>query len=122
MSQVAELCLAAFGFLEQSGIRIRRGFVGLVLPLLSMKTDLSPRSGRLALAVLAPKTLLTCPGLDPCPVHCEMLVRHVRLRAFQHPPEKSFRDLFVQQTLPILAEHRVIPYRLVHLHPQKPPE
>ena len=28
----------------------------------------------------------------------------------------------VQQTLPILAVHRVIPYRLVHLHPHKPSE
>jgi hypothetical protein len=51
-----------------------------------------------------------------------MFIRHVWLCAFQHSSEKSLRDLFVQQTLPILAEHRVIPDRLVHLHPHKPPE
>ncbi len=34
MSQVAELCFAAFRLLEQPGIRIRCGFMGLVLSLL----------------------------------------------------------------------------------------
>src|SRR6266446_10516903 len=44
MSQVAELRLATFGLLEQSGIRIRRGFMGPVLSLLSVKVDLSSRA------------------------------------------------------------------------------
>src|SRR6266446_7409044 len=58
MSQVAELCFAAFRLLEQPGIRIRCGFMGLVLSLLPVKVDLSSWPGRLPLAVLAPETLL----------------------------------------------------------------
>src|SRR6202158_2993599 len=122
MSQVAELRLAPFGLPEQPGIRIRCGSMGLVLPLLPVKIDLSSRSRRFALAILPPETLLTRPSLDQYPVHGEMFIRHVRFRTFQHPLEKSLRDLLVQQTLPILTEHRVIPYRLVHLHPHEPPE
>src|ERR1700676_4485065 len=74
------------------------------------------------LPVLSPEILLARPCLDQCSVHREMFIRHVRPRTFQHPPEKRLRDLFVQQTLPILAEHRVIPDRFVHLHPHKPSE
>ena len=51
-----------------------------------------------------------------------MLIRHVRPRSFQHPGEKRRRDPLVQQSLPILPVHRVIPHHLVHLHPHEPPE
>jgi hypothetical protein len=51
-----------------------------------------------------------------------MFIRHKQAGSFQHPPEKRLRDLFLQQALPILALRRVIPHRLVHLHPHEPPE
>src|SRR6266404_1239183 len=85
MSQVAQLRLAAFGLLEQPGIGIRRGSMGLVLPLLPVKVDLPARSGRLPHSVLSPETLLASPSLDQCPVHCEMFVRNMRPRTLQHP-------------------------------------
>src|ERR1700726_1270647 len=85
MSQVAELRFAPFRLLEQPGIRIRCGFMGLVLSLLPVKVDLSSRPGRLPPAVLAPETLLARPSLDQCPVHREMFIRHVRLRTFEYP-------------------------------------
>src|ERR1700687_5998209 len=96
--------------------------MGLVLPLLSVKIDLPSRSGPLPLPILSPETLLARPPPDPRAGHREMFIRHVWYRPFQHPLEKGLGDFLVQQTLPILAEHRVIPDRLVHLHPHKPPE
>ena len=65
---------------------------------------------------------MTCPSFDQRSVHGEMLIRRVRLGSFQHALEKRFRDLFVQQSLSILAVHRVIPHSLVPLHPYEPPE
>src|SRR5260370_16273303 len=67
MSQVAELGLAAFGFLEQLGIRIRCGFVGLILSLFPMKIDLSSRVRCLPLSILAPLHLLPPPSPHPSP-------------------------------------------------------
>src|ERR1700675_3272111 len=96
--------------------------MGLVLALFPAKVDISSRSRRLPAPVLGSETLMTCPCFDQCSVHREVLIRHVRLGAFQHPPEKSLRDPLVQQALPILAVHRMIPDRLVHLHPHKPPK
>src|SRR3984957_1162903 len=96
--------------------------MSLVLSLFPAKVDIPSRSGRLPAPVLGSETLMTCPGFDQCSVHREVLIRYVRLGAFQHPLEKSFRDPLVQQALPILAVHRVIPDRLVHLHPHKPPK
>jgi len=46
--------------------------------------------------------------LDQRTVHREMFIRHVPPRPFQHPLKKRLGDLLVQQTLPILAVHRVI--------------
>src|SRR6202453_41651 len=58
MSQVAQLGLASFGLLEQTRLRIRCRFVGLVLSLFPVKVHLSARSRRLSLPVLPPKALL----------------------------------------------------------------
>src|ERR1700687_5506081 len=96
--------------------------MGLVLSLFPAKVDISSRSGRRPGPVLWSETLMTCPSFDQRSVDSEMFIRHERPGPFQHPPEKRLRDLFVQQSLPILAVHRVIPDRLVHLHPHKPPE
>ncbi len=62
------------------------------------------------------------PGLNQRPIHREMFIGHKRPGSLQHPLEKRLGDLFIQQALTILAVHRVIPHRLVHLHPYKPPE
>jgi hypothetical protein len=40
----------------------------------------------------------------------------------QHAGEKRSRHFLIQQPLPILAEHRVVPDWLVHLHSHKPTE
>src|SRR5215510_5577987 len=96
--------------------------MGLVLSLFPAKIDISSRSGWLSAAVLWTETLMTCPSLDQCSIHGEMFIRHVRLGSFQHPLEKRLRNFFVQQSLSILAVHRVIPHHFVHLHSYKPPE
>src|ERR1700674_5163373 len=96
--------------------------MGLVLSLFPAKVDISSRSGRRPGPVLWSETLMTCPSFDQRSVDSEMFIRHERPGPFQHPPEKRLRDLFVQQSLPILAVHRVIPDRFVHLHPHKPTE
>src|ERR1035438_6510901 len=96
--------------------------MGLVLSLFPAKVDISSRSGRLSGPVLWSETLVTCPSFDQRSVHGEMFIRHVRPRSFQQALEKRFGDLFVQQALPILAVHRVIPDRLIHLHSNEPPE
>src|SRR2546422_10602749 len=96
--------------------------MGFVAALLSVKVYLAARTGPVPRVVLPPKTLLARPRFDPRPVHREMLVRQIRLRLREHPLEKRLGDLLVQQPLPILAEHRVVPHLLVHLHPHKPPK
>ena len=67
MSQVAQLCLAAFGLLKQPGIGIRRALVGLVLPRLPVKIDIPSRPRRVPLPIFPPETLLTRPCLDQRP-------------------------------------------------------
>jgi hypothetical protein len=114
--------LRSLWILEQSSVGIRGRFMGLVRPLLLVKVDLSSWSGWLPLPLLPPKAFLTGPSVAQRPIHREMFIRHVRPRMFQHSLKKRLRDLFVQQTISILAVHRVIPDRLVHLHPHKPLE
>src|SRR5450755_4523835 len=96
--------------------------MGLVLSLFPAKVDISSRSGRLSGPVLGSETLVTCPSFNQRSVHREMFIRHVRPGSFQHSLEKRLRDLFIQQTLPILAIHRMVPDRLIHLHSYEPPE
>ncbi len=69
------------------------------------KSTSPPTSGGFPDPSLGRKTLMTGPSFDQRSVHREMLIRHVRLGTFQHPLEKRFRNLFVQQTLPILAAY-----------------
>ena len=40
----------------------------------------------------------------------------------QHLIEKQFRDLPVQQSVPVLGEHRRVPHRLIHAQSHKPAE
>src|SRR5471032_2005817 len=101
MSQIAQLRLAALGLPEQPRIGIRGRFMGLVISLFPMKVHLSARPGKLSLPVLPPETLVTGPGFDQRSIHREMFVRHKRLGSFQYLPEKSLRNLFVQQALSI---------------------
>src|ERR1035438_5091538 len=88
--------------------------MGLVLSLFPAKVDIASRPGGLSGPVLRPETLMTGPSLDQRSVHGEMFIRHGWLGSFQHAPEKRLRDLFVQQALPILAVHRVVPDRFFH--------
>src|ERR1700683_3815588 len=122
MSQVTQLRLASLGLPKQTRIGIRRAFMGLVLPLLAVKIDISSRPRRIPLPVFPSETLMAGPSLNQRSVYREMFVRHKRTGSPQPPPENRLRDPFVQQSLPIFAVHRVIPHRLVHLHPHKPPE
>src|SRR5258706_3195471 len=122
MSHVAQLRLASSGLGPQSGIGIGARFMSLVLSLLSTKVDVPSRPRGLACSVLRPETLMAGPGLNQRPIHCEMFIGHKRSGSLQHPLENRLGALFIQQALTILAVHRVIPHRLVHLHPYKPPE
>jgi hypothetical protein len=47
---------------------------------------------------------------------------HVGLVDLQHPLEESIGNRFVQRPLAVLAEHRVIPHLLIHLHSHEPAE
>src|SRR6202047_1891834 len=122
MPHITQLRLAPSGLRPQSGIGIRSRFMGLVLSLFPFEVDVSSRSGGLARSVLGPETLVTGPGLYQRPIHREMFIGHKRPGSFQHPLEKRLGHLFIQQPLTILAVHRVIPHRLVHLHSYKPAE
>src|SRR5271169_120634 len=122
MSHIAQLRLAASGLRPQPGIGIRCRLMRLVLSLFPFKVDRSSWSSGLPTPILWSETLLTGPGLNQRSVHREMFIRHERPRSLQHPREKGRRDLLVQQSLPVLAVHRVIPHHLVHLHPHEPPE
>src|SRR6202034_1024233 len=93
-----------------------------VAGVLAFKIQVSSRSEGLAHSVLGPETLVAGPGLYQRSVHREMFIRHKRSGSVQHPLEKCLGDLFIQQPLPILAVHRVIPHRLVHLHAHEPAE
>src|SRR5450631_552307 len=96
--------------------------MGFVLSLFTVKVDISSRSRWFPRPILWSETLLTGPSLDQRSVHREMFIGHKRPGSFQHSLKKRLRDLFVQQSLPILAVHRVIPDCLVHFHPHKPSE
>src|SRR5271170_486421 len=122
MPHIAQLRLAPSGLRPQPGIWIGARFMGLVLSLLSSKVDVSSRSGGLARSILGSETLVAGPGLDQRSIHREMFIGHKRPGSLQHPLEKRLGDLFIQQALPILAVHRVIPHRLFHLHPHEPSE
>ena len=90
----------------------------VVLPLLTAEVS----SVVVGASVFPLETLLTRPRLDQRPVDGEVLVRQQILRALDDAPEEAAGDLLVEQAVPILREDRGAPDRLVHLHPDEPPE
>ena len=122
MPQVAHLRFAALRLLIQPSIRIGSRLVRFVTPLLPMKIHFLPvRRGRFA-PVLRSEAFVAGPSFDQRAIHREVLIRQIWLGSFQHPLEKGFGHLFVQQPFPVLAEHGVIPHHFVHSHTHKPAE
>src|ERR1700720_1667711 len=73
-------------------------------------------------AVLGPKALLRCPGLDQSPIHRKMLVRQKRLhlRVIQKLRHELLKHLAVLQSIPVLGESRRVPHRVVRRKPGEP--
>lgn len=66
--------------------------------------------------------LVTGPGFEQRAVDGEVLMREElpRVRLRQHPLEEGFRDVALQQPLPILREDRRDPHRIVRIQADKP--
>ena len=108
-------------------LRVGRGRMRIVRALLAAKVVrviAVTASARTAGAVLGSKTLVRRPGCDHRAVDAEMFIAQKAC----HPSllddrlEKFARDIRLEQPIPVLAEGRVIPHRLVHRQPDEPSE
>jgi hypothetical protein len=119
--QMAEIGQPRFRIIR-SAIQTRVGVsprgMDVVLPLLPAKVAAAP----VGAPVLPLKTLLTGPGFDQRAIDGEVLVRHQGRSALHDTTEEAARDLLIQEPIAILREDRRRPDRLVHVHPDEPPE
>ena len=81
-----------------------------------------PRAISRTTPVFLLEVLLTGPGFDQCAVHREVFIGQKALSRRQHAREKQTRHILVQQPFPILAEHRMVPHRLIDLQAREPAE
>ena len=81
------------------------------------------RRGRFA-AVLRHKALHAGPGLDQRAVNREMVAgqKLAKLRQVQHAGKELGRDIAIEQAIPVLAEYRGIPDRIVRRQSDEPAE
>ncbi len=115
MAQIPQPGFLAIPFPVKLGVGIGLRLVRVVGALVAAKL------GAVSLAaVLLLKTLLAGPRFDQRAVHREVLVRQLRFGLRQHAGKERARHFLIQQPLPILAEHRVVPHRFVHLHSHEP--
>ena len=115
--RVAELGFLAVAFAIQARVGIGLGFVRVVAPLLAEEVRAVPTT-----AILRLEALLRCPRFDERAIDREVLLRQMRLRLFQHAREELAGDNFVEQTLAVLREHRVVPHRLINFQTCEPAE
>src|SRR5260370_20005077 len=131
MPHVAELGLLAGAFAEQAGVRVGGREMRVILALLAMEAALgvAPTAAmafsrwRIA-AVLRHKALHTRPSLDQGAVNREVLTGEqlADLRKVQQARKELGRDIAVEQPIPVLAEYRRIPHRIIRCEPDEPAE
>ena len=70
------------------------------------------------------EALVSRPGLDQRSVHGKMLVTEelVGTRQFNHFAQERLGDIPFQQSVPVLAEGRVVPHLIIHRQPYEPPK
>ena len=132
MSHVTELGFLARALAEQPGIWIAGRGMRVVLALLAMEIAFSIASTAAGLALARRriaalfwyKALHAGPGLDQRAIHREVLAgkQLAYLRKVQHLSEELGRDIAREQPIPVLAEYRRIPHRIVRRQPDKPAE
>src|SRR4030081_1335933 len=103
----------------ETALRIGRARMRLVRAFLAAKIR---AISLIVAAVLGPKALLRCPGLDQSPIHRKMLVRQKRLhlRVIQKLRHELLKYLAVLQSIPVLGESRRVPHRVVRRKPGEP--
>src|ERR1700724_796635 len=112
MTHVAEPRLPPRRLAIETALRIGRARMRLVRAFLAAKIR---AISFIVAAVLGPKALLRCPGLDQSPIHRKMLVRQKRLhlRVIQKLRHELLKHLAVLQSSPVLGESRRVPHRVV---------
>lgn len=99
--------------------------MGIIDPALAVEIDLgvSPAAGGWLL-VLGPEALVRGPGFDQCAVDAEMFLRNQVLapRLLDHGQHEPAGDIDFDQAIPVLAEGRVVPHRVVQVHADEPTE
>src|SRR5215470_14567455 len=103
MPQIAQLGFLTRRLLIESGLGIGARRVGLVAARLTVKISSASRTG--LVIVLAAKALLPSPSLDQRAIHREVLVRHQPRRLLFYVREELLRQILVQQSVAVLAEH-----------------
>src|SRR5262245_6569546 len=91
----------------------------IVSPLLAVEVPPDAAS-RIIVAVFPLEALLARPSFNQRPVHREVLITHQPFRLRFDFRKEPLRQILIQHPFAVLAEHRMIPYRLVHLQAHKP--
>src|SRR5580765_681442 len=120
MSQIAQLGFLAGRLLIKSGLGISARGVGLVTALLTAKISSTSVPVLIVIVVLAAKTFLSRPGFAQRATHREVFIRHQPGRLRFYMCKEPLCPVLVQQPIAVLAEHGLIPYRVVDLQAHKP--
>lgn len=122
--------VAEFGFLallsSQARIRIGRGGVGFIAPLLPSEINFivapDPALGRLF--ILGPAALLRSPGFQQSAIDGEVIGREqmASARLLDHAVEEGNRDVSGQESLAVLAEGGRRPHRIIGVQADEPVE
>src|ERR1700758_4048022 len=130
MPHVAELGLLASALAEQAGVGVGSRGMRVVLALLAMEVALgiAPLTAARLLtrwwiiAILRHEALHAGPCLDQRAIDREVLTGQepTHLRQVQHGDKELGRDVAVEQTIPVLAEHGRIPHWIVPRQNHKP--
>ena len=128
--QVGQFRRGVVGLAEQHRLRIGAGGVGLVRPFLALEVDfgvaaLEPVAITVVVAaVVGFEALVRRPRLQQCPIHTEVIRRHVtaQLRLGHHRREEDVGDLVIQQALPVLRERGRVEGPVIDRQVQEPLE
>ena len=127
MPAEAQLRLGSIRLAVQPRLRIRRGGVCIVRPLLTPEIHRRIAAARRLIVRLRPlrlEALVTSPGLDQRAIDREVLVGQQTALAGQveNLLEKTHVNLAGQESLAVLGEHGGIPDRIVHAQANEPSE
>src|SRR5579871_329891 len=131
MSHVAELGLLAGPFAEQPRVGVGGRRMRVILALLAMKVAFgiataASRAGlaRLSIIILWDKALHRGPRLDQRAIDREVLAgkQLADLRQVQNRDKELVRDIAIEQPIPVFAECRRVPHRIIDRHADEPTE